>query len=94
MGWNILFVGAFALLYTIELTLVSDGDDSSAFLAMVYSKQDGAIGSITDTISGILAKSNNGGTKILCMTMSCFTDAISSDQSARSASWRRYFRCP
>ena len=91
-------MGTYALLYAIELTLASDGDESSTFLATVYvknplKKQDGAVGSITDTIGGILAKAKNGGTRILCMTMPCFTDTISSDQSARSTSWQRYFQC-
>ena len=85
------------LRYTIELTLVSDGDDSTPFLATVYAKndkkQDEAVGSITGTIGGILEKSNDGGTQILCVTIACFTDAVCSDQSVRSASWRRYFRC-
>jgi hypothetical protein len=92
-------VSTYALLYTIELTVVSDGDDRTAFLATVYKKynipfkhDEVVVGSLTDTIGGILTKSKNGGTKILCTILSCFTDAISSDQSARSASWRRYFR--
>ena len=93
-------MGTYGLFYTIELTLDSDGDDCTLFLATVYKKydvpvpfkpNDVVVGTLTDTIGGILAKSNNGGTKILCITMPCLTDAISSDQSARSASWRRYF---
>jgi hypothetical protein len=87
-------VGTYALLSTIELTRVSDGDDHTAFLATVFKKNDISstqtevvVGSLTDTIGGITTKSKNGGTRILCMTiLSCFTDAISSDQSARSAS--------
>jgi hypothetical protein len=68
-------VGTYALLYTIELTLVSDGDDRTTFLAMVYKKYDinipfkqneVVIGSLTDTIGGILTKCRNGSTKILC----------------------------
>ena len=94
-------MGTYALLYNIELILVSDGDDRTAFLVTIYKKYDipvpckrneVVVGGITDTIGGILAKSNNGGTKILCIAMPCFTDAVSSDQSARSASRRRYFR--
>ena len=90
-------MGTRELPYTIELTLVSDGDDRTDFLATIYEKnhipfkQDDVVGSLKDTIGGILEKSNNGGTKPLRMTMSCFTDAMSSNQSARSASWRRYF---
>ena len=92
-------MGIYALFYTIELILVSDGEDSTAFLATVYKKnhipykQDEVVGSLTDTIGGILAKAKNGGTRILCMTMPCFTDTISSNQSARSAARRRYFHC-
>ena len=91
-------MSTYALLYTIRLTLVSDGDDRTAFLATVYKKshiafkQDEVVASLMDTIGGILAKSKNGGTKILCDNV-LFTDTISSDHSARSASWRRYFRC-
>jgi hypothetical protein len=86
-------VGTYALLSTIELTRVSDRDDRTAFLAMVYkndissTQTEAVVGSLSDTIGGILTKSKNGGTKILCMTiLSCFTDTISSDQSARSTS--------
>ena len=84
-------MGIYATLYNFELTLVSDGDDRTVFLATVYKKYDFpvpfkpsevVVGSLRDTIGGILAKSNNGGTKKLCMEMSCFTDAIFSDQSA------------
>ena len=60
--------------YTIKLTLVSDGDDRTAFLVTVYKKKDISftqpevvVGSLTDTIGGILTKSQNGGTKILCI---------------------------
>lgn len=62
-------MGTYALLYAIELTLVSDGDDTTTFLATVYEnnripfKQDGAVGSITDTIGGLVAKCRNSGTK-------------------------------
>jgi hypothetical protein len=68
-------VGTYTLLYTIELTLVSDGDDRTAFLATVYKKYDinipfkqneVVVGSLTDTIGGVLAKCRNGGTKMLC----------------------------
>ena len=65
-------MGTYVLRYTIELTLVSDGDDRTAFLATVYKKshipfkEDEAVGSLTDTIGGILTKSKNGGTKMLC----------------------------
>ena len=81
-------MGTYGLLYAIELTLDSDGDDRTVFLATVYKKYDVpvpfkpnvvVVGSITDTIGGILAKSNNGGTKLPCMTMPCLIDAISSD---------------
>ena len=66
-------MGTYAFLYNIELILVSGGDDRTAFLATVYKKSDiqvplkqnEVVGSITDTIGGILAKSNNGGTKTL-----------------------------
>ena len=73
-------MGTNALIYNIELTLVSDGDDRTAFLATVYKKNDiqvpfkeneVVVGSLRDTIGGILAKSNDGGTKILCMAMFC-----------------------
>ena len=83
-------MGICATLYNFELTLVSHGDDRTVFLATVYKTYDVSVpfkpsevvvGSLTDTIGGILAKSNNGGTKLLCMTMPCFTDAIFSDQS-------------
>jgi hypothetical protein len=73
--------------------LYFDRDDRTAFLAMVYkndissTQTEAVVGSLSDTIGGILTKSKNGGTKILCMTiLSCFTDTISSDQSARSTS--------
>ena len=84
-----------SLLYTIEPTLVSDGDDRTTFLATVYKKYDipvlfkpneVIVGNLTDTIGGILARSNNGGTKIPRVTMPCFTYAISSDQSVRNVS--------
>ena len=86
-----------ALLSTIELTVVSDGDGRTAFFATVYEKnrnlfkENEVVGSLTDTIGGVLAKSKNGGTKNLCMTMSCFINTISSNQSVRNASWRRHF---
>ena len=85
-------MGTYESLYTIELTLGSDGDDGTAFLATVYResripfKPNKVLGSLADTIGGILTKSNNGGTKILCVTMPCFTYAISSDQSVRNVS--------
>ena len=92
-------MGTYGLRYTIQLTLVSDGDARTAFLATVYRKshvpfkEDEVVGRLADAIGGILEKSKNGGTKILCMTMSCFTDAMSSDRSARNTSWRRHFPC-
>jgi hypothetical protein len=67
-------VGTYALLYTIELTLVSDGDDRTTFLATVYKKYDinipfkqneVVVGSLTDTIGGVLGKCRNGGTEML-----------------------------
>ena len=70
-------MGTYALLYNIELIHVSDGDDRTSFLVSVCKKshvpseQDEVVGGLTDTISGILAKSNNDGTKILWMTTSC-----------------------
>ena len=91
-------MGTYVLLYNLELILVSDRDDRTSFLVSVYKKshvpleQGEVVGCLTNIIGGIFAKSNNDGTKILCVKMSCFTDAISSDHSARSASWRRYFR--
>ena len=80
-------MGTYVLRYTVELTLVSDGDDRTAFLATVYKKshipfkEDELVGSLTDTIGSISEKSKNGGTKIPCTTLSCLTDAISSDRS-------------
>ena len=71
-------MGINALIYNIKLTLVSDGDDRTAFLATVYKKYDIRVpfkeneiivGSLTDTIGGILAKSNDGGTRILCIAI-------------------------
>jgi hypothetical protein len=68
-------VGTYALLYTIKLIVVSDGDDHTTFLATVYKKDDinipfkqseVVVGSLTDTIGGVLAKCRNGGTKMLC----------------------------
>jgi hypothetical protein len=67
-------VGTYVLLYIIELTLVSDGDDRTTFLATVYKKYDikipfkqneVVVGSLMDTICGVLAKCRNGGTKML-----------------------------
>ncbi|KAH0826228.1 hypothetical protein J3R83DRAFT_5686 [Lanmaoa asiatica] len=60
-----------------------DGDDHTVFLAAVYVKhrvafkQDELIGSLTDTIGGILEKLKNGGMKMFYMTMLSSTDAIS-----------------
>ena len=57
-----------------RMTLVSDGDDRTAFLMTIYKKYDVpvpfkpnevVVGGIADTIGGILEKSNNGGTKAL-----------------------------
>ena len=92
-------MGTHALLDTTEVTLVSDGDDRTSFLVSVYKKshipfkQDEVVGTLTDTIRGILAKCRDGGTNMLCTTVACFIDTIPSDQSARNASWRRHFRC-
>ena len=68
-------MGTYPLLYIIELTLVSDGDDRTSFLVSVYKKsrvpfeQDEVTGSLRDTIGGTLAKRKDG-TKTLCLTMS------------------------
>ena len=65
------------MFYNIELTLVSDGDDRTSFLVSVHKKshvpleQDEVVGCLTNIIGGIFAKSNNDGTKILCMKMKC-----------------------
>jgi len=65
-------VGACSFLYSRELIIVSDGDDLSVFLVNVYQKhrigKDKLVGSLTDTIGGVLVKLKNGGTKIFCMT--------------------------
>ena len=53
-------MGTYALLYDIELTLVSDGDNRTSFLVSVHKKsripleQDKVIGSLRDTIGGTL----------------------------------------
>ena len=66
-------MGTHALLYTTEVTLVSDGDDRASFLVSVYKKShipfkhDEVVGSLTDTIGGILEKCKDGGTKMLCI---------------------------
>jgi len=65
-------VGSCSSLYSRELNIVSDGDDFSLFLVKVYQKhhigKDKLVGSLTDTIGGVLGKLKNGGMKMLCMT--------------------------
>ncbi|KAG8219236.1 hypothetical protein J3R82DRAFT_74 [Butyriboletus roseoflavus] len=55
---------ALALLQRIHFDIVSDGDDRSVLLAKVYQKshigKDKLVGSLTDTIGGVLAKLKDG----------------------------------
>ena len=50
-----------------QLNIISDVDDHSILLVKVYQKhhigKDGLVGSITDTIGGVLEKLKDGGTK-------------------------------
>ena len=68
-------LGSSTSIHTIELTLVSDGDNSTAFFTIVYKKnhvllkQDEVIGRFSSTTSGILSKLQNSSPKILCMMM-------------------------
>jgi hypothetical protein len=67
-------VGTRSFPYARELNIVSDADDRSVLLVNVYHKycfESGElVGSLTDTIGGVLGKSKDGGTKILCITWS------------------------
>lgn len=79
MGQSSLFLGTHPLFYARELSFVSDADDRSILLVKVYQKhhigKDQLVGSLTDTIGGVLGKSNEGGTKMCYMT--CSADASS-----------------
>lgn len=76
-------MGTYALFHASGLNLPSDVDDHTVFLATVYEKNripfkpDDVVGSLMNTIGGILGKSKNGGTKIFCTTMTCSTHVIS-----------------
>ena len=59
------------MLYARKLNIASDGNDRSVLLIKVYrrhlTKKDELVGSLTDTIDGILGKLKDGGTRVLCM---------------------------
>jgi len=67
------------VLYAKKLNIISDGNDRSVLLVKVYRQhrigKGELVGSLTDTIGGILTKLKDGGTRVLCMTWS--TDANS-----------------
>jgi len=80
----------------LNINIVSDGNDRSILLVKVYQKhrvgKDELVGSLTDTIGGILGKLKDSGTRVLCMTwptdassgVKVFEDALSKGTSGGS----------
>ena len=79
LGYNFLSVGTHSFPYPRELNFVSDADDCSDLVVIVYQKhrfeKGEPVGRLIDTIGGVLGKSKDGGTNILCIIWSTDTNS-------------------